>query len=539
MKSKTWLFVTFSMCATAFVVAQQPAPVEILAPEKVISLPQSIPVSTRDITLKEAIIDVSPNKRVVYNVLKPSLLYYPAKNNISGTSVIIAPGGALQIISIDNEGVEVAKYLNDHGVDAFILKYSLVQTVNNAFTELNENFFKTDAKRDSMISTIIPYAMKDGLAAISYVRKNAADYGLNPNRIGFMGFSAGGTVTLSVVYNCNDENRPNFIAPIYPWIGEIEGKVPQEKTPAFIVVANDDHLNLVPQSIKTFDRWKAANQSVELLVYSRGGHGFGADKNFNPTDGWMQSFIDWLGGEGLLWPENPKGFYSRMTYKDMQKMQASQAEALKKDWSNLSRYSDDNKEIASKAFKNPVVFYGNSITENWFMFDKDFFEKNQFIGRGIGGQTTSQMLLRFRQDVVNLKPVAVAILAGTNDIAENTGPISIENIFGNIVSMAEIAKANNIVPLLCAVMPVYQYSWNRTIKPVEKILKLNQMLKEYAVSNKIPYVDFYTPFVDDKGGLLQKYSPDGVHPNLEGYKIMEKIVGDELVKIKLREKITY
>ncbi len=533
MKNRIFYFVLF--CFLTHIYHQQ----SISAQEKVIPLPQSIPANSEAIRVEESVIIASPNKRIVYNVVKPSLLYYPAKNNISGTSVIIAPGGALQIISIDNEGVEVAKYLNDHGVDAFVLKYSLVRTVNNAFTELNENFFKTEDKRDSMISTIIPYAMKDGLAAISHVRKNAAEYGLNPDRIGFMGFSAGGTVALSVVYNCNEENRPNFIAPIYSWIGEIEGKVPQEKTPAFIVVANDDHLNLVPQSIKTFDRWKAANQSVELLVYSRGGHGFGADKNYNPADGWMQSFIDWLGGEGFLWPENPKGFYSRMTYKDMQKMQASQAEAMKRDWSNLSRYSDENKGIASKAIKNLVVFYGNSITENWFMFDKDFFEKNQFIGRGIGGQTTSQMLLRFRQDVVNLKPVAVTILAGTNDIAENTGPISLENIFGNIVSMAEIAKANNIVPLLCAVMPVYQYSWNKTIKPVEKILKLNQMLKEYAVSNKIPYVDFYTPFVDDKGGLLQKYSPDGVHPNIEGYKIMEKMVSEEIIQLKLRTKILY
>jgi lysophospholipase L1-like esterase len=305
------------------------------------------------------------------------------------------------------------------------------------------------------------------------------------------------------------------------------------------VVANDDHLNLVPQSLKTFDRWKAANQPVELLVYSRGGHGFGADKNYNPTDGWMKSFVDWLGGEGFLWPENPQGFYTRMTYKDMQKMQASQAESMKTDWSNLSRFSNENKELASRAVKNQVVFYGNSITENWLRFDKDFFEKNQFTDRGIGGQTTSQMLLRFRQDVINLKPSAVVILAGTNDIAENTGPISVENIFGNIVSMAEIAKANNIVPLLCAVMPVFQYSWNKTIKPVEKILKLNQMLKEYAVSNKIPYVDFYTLFADDKGGLLQKYSPDGVHPNLEGYKIMEKIVSEELISVKLRDKVIF
>jgi lysophospholipase L1-like esterase len=220
-------------------------------------------------------------------------------------------------------------------------------------------------------------------------------------------------------------------------------------------------------------------------------------------------------------------------------MQSTQADLLKTDWANLTRYNTENKELSSKAIMNQVVFYGNSITENWKRFDKDFFEKNQFVGRGISGQTTSQMLVRFRQDVVNIKPSAVVFLAGTNDIAENTGPISVENIFGNIVSMIEIARANNIKPLLCAVLPVFQYSWNKAIKPVEKISKLNQLMKDYAEKNNISYVDYYSPFVDEKGGFPQKYSPDGVHPNLEGYKIMEKIVSQEIIKLRLRENVIY
>ncbi|HEX2922165.1 MAG TPA: GDSL-type esterase/lipase family protein [Bacteroidales bacterium] len=511
---------------------------DIDAQSKVISLPQSLPIAATA-NVEESVIIANPNKRIVYNVVKPSLLYYPGKNNISGTSVIIAPGGALQILSIDNEGVEVAKYLNENGIDAFVLKYSLVHTINNPQTEVNDNFFKTDAKRDSMISVIIPYATKDGLSAIEYVRQNATEYGLNPNRIGFMGFSAGGTVTMSVVYNCNNENRPNFIAPIYPWIGEMGNKVPQEKTPAFIVVANDDHLKLVPHSLNIFNKWKAADQPAELLVYGRGGHGFGADKNINPTDGWLKSFIDWLGGEGLLWPEKPQGFYTRMNYKDMQRMQLTQNESTKNDWSNSSRFRNENKELISKNIQNQVVFFGNSITENWLRFDRNFFEKNQFVNRGIGGQTTSQMLVRFRQDVIELHPSAVVILAGTNDIAENTGPISIENIFGNIVSMTEIARSNNVTPYLCAVMPVYQYSWNKAVEPVGKILRLNEMIREYAINNKLPYIDFYTPFLDERKGFQQKFSSDGVHPNLEAYKIMEKIIGDELIKSKLRASITY
>jgi len=511
----------------------------ILAQEKVIPLEQSVPMNSETAAMKETVINENPSKRLVYNVVKPSLIYLPAKNNISGTSVIIAPGGALQIISIDNEGYSVAKYLNENGIDAFILKYSLVRTVNNPLTEVGPNFFSGVAKRDSMISTIIPYSMKDGLSAISYIRKNAAEYGLNPNRIGFMGFSAGGTVTLSVVFNCNAENRPDFIAAIYPWIGELGDKVPQEKTPAFIVVANDDNLNLVPQSLKIFNKWRDANQPVELLVYSNGGHGFGADRNYYPTDGWMKSFVDWLGGEGLLWPENPQGFNAKFSYKDYLRMQSAQQELIKSDWGNISRYNKENIELSAKDVKSKIVFYGNSITDFWIRFDKDFFEKNQFIDRGISGQTTSQMLVRFREDVVDLKPAAVVILAGTNDIAENTGPISIDNIFGNIVSMVEIARVNNIEPFICSVLPVFQYSWNKTIKPVEKIQELNQMLKEYSQRNKIPYVDYYKTFVDEKGGFPQKYSPDGVHPNLEGYKIMAQIVSSEIVKSKLRKTVLY
>lgn len=511
----------------------------ILAQERVIQLEQSLPASSVTADMKESIVDSNPKKRFIYNVVKPSLLYFPGKNNISGTSVIIAPGGALQLLSIDNEGYEVVKYLNDNGIDAFILKYSLYHSKSNPYKESRENFFTGDAKRDSLIATVIPYSMKDGLNAISYVRKNAAEFGLSPNRIGFMGFSAGGSVTLSVVYNCNNENRPNFIAAIYPWIGELGNKVPEVKTPAFIVVANDDNLKLVPQSLKTFDRWEKANQPVELHVYGHGGHGFGADKNYGSTDGWTKAFVDWLGDEGFLWPENPQGFYARMTYKDMQRMQSTQADLLKTDWANLTRYNNENKELSSKAIMNQVVFYGNSITENWKRFDKDFFEKNQFVGRGISGQTTSQMLVRFREDVVNLKPSAVTFLAGTNDIAENTGPISVENIFGNIVSMVEIARANNIKPILCSVLPVFQYSWNKAIKAVEKISKLNQLMKDYAVKNNISYVDYYSPFVDEKGGFPQKYSPDGVHPNLEGYKIMEKIISQEIIKLKLRENVAY
>jgi lysophospholipase L1-like esterase len=203
----------------------------------------------------------------------------------------------------------------------------------------------------------------------------------------------------------------------------------------------------------------------------------------------------------------------------------SQDDALKTDWANLKRYAADNKQLLhDKGNEKRVVFMGNSITEGWLKADSAFFAGKPYINRGISGQTTPQMLLRFRQDVIELKPAVVVILAGTNDIAENTGPTTLEAIFGNIVSMAELAKANNICVVLSSVLPANKYNWRPQLQPAEKIAALNVLLKDYCNKHKITYVDYYSPMVDDLKGLDKKYSNDGVHPTLAGYKIMEPLV---------------
>jgi lysophospholipase L1-like esterase len=200
-----------------------------------------------------------------------------------------------------------------------------------------------------------------------------------------------------------------------------------------------------------------------------------------------------------------------------------------KDWANFERYEELNKKVMKTA---DAVFMGNSITDNWYGINPAFFDANNFIGRGISGQTTSEMLVRFRQDVINLNPKTVVILAGTNDIAQNNGYISLENIFGNIVSMAEIAKAHQIKVLLCSVLPVHQYPWRKEIaEPSEKIKKLNAMIKKYCDKNKYTYVDYYTVMVDEHGGLSEKLSIDGVHPNVVGYQIMQDIILKDLHKV--------
>lgn len=197
------------------------------------------------------------------------------------------------------------------------------------------------------------------------------------------------------------------------------------------------------------------------------------------------------------------------------------------DWPNLHRYFTENQSLAFD--ENRIVFMGDSITESWLRLSPNFFTANPYINRGIGGQTTPQMLLRFRADVIHLKPRAVIILAGINDIAGNTGPSTLEMILDNIISMCELAKVNKIKVILCSVLPANSFYWNPGIQPAEKVIALNQMIQDYANANQILYVDYHTPMKDNTNGLRKEFGPDGVHPNLEGYKVMETILIKKLV----------
>jgi lysophospholipase L1-like esterase len=203
--------------------------------------------------------------------------------------------------------------------------------------------------------------------------------------------------------------------------------------------------------------------------------------------------------------------------------------AFAQDWANLERFKGGNSSIMQEVNTGKrIVFMGNSITEGWSNFDSIFFSKNQFINRGIGGQTTPQMLLRFKQDVIDIKANTVIILAGINDIAENTGPISLKQTLGNIISMCELANQNNIRVILCSVLPANKFPWEPKIIPTQKVIELNKMLLEYANSKSITYVDYYSKMVDDKQGLIPAYGYDPVHPNQEGYVVMKHILSEVL-----------
>jgi lysophospholipase L1-like esterase len=202
-------------------------------------------------------------------------------------------------------------------------------------------------------------------------------------------------------------------------------------------------------------------------------------------------------------------------------------------FANFKRYNKANKELPAPAKKEKrVVFLGNSITEGWVSIHPEFFKENGYIGRGIGGQTSYQFLLRFRNDVINLKPKLVIINAGTNDAAENTGPFDLDITFGNIASMAELAKANGIKVILTSVLPSSGFRWNKKVTDAaDRIEALNAKIKAYAKENKIPYVDYYTPMVSGaERALNPAYSNDGVHPTLEGYLVMEALIKPAIEK---------
>lgn len=201
--------------------------------------------------------------------------------------------------------------------------------------------------------------------------------------------------------------------------------------------------------------------------------------------------------------------------------------AQNKDWANLARYAKANKTLLQQTSQTrQVVFMGNSITENWVRFHPEFFKNNGYVGRGIGGQTSYQFLLRFREDVIQLRPKLVVINAGTNDIAENTGTYHEDYTFGNIVSMVELAQANHIKVILTSVLPATSFEWNPTIKEVaSKIAKLNMRIAHYAQKHHILYVNYYTEMIwGDSKELNPAYTKDGVHPTLDGYIIMEKLI---------------
>ncbi len=471
---------------------------------------------------------------LAYNISHPTLTVYPADPQIAtGTAVIVCPGGGFYILSMNSEGTDVAHWLNRKGVTVFILKYRLGQSLtDDPGKELGENMRKSDFI--NKITPIIPLSVADGHAAIKYVRAHAADYGISPSRIGIIGFSAGGTVAASSAFNYDANDRPDFVAPIYAFMPPtLQGPIVPDEPPIFLAAATDDQLGLAAHSVDLYSKWLASKHKAELHIYTKGGHGFGMNKQHIPTDTWIDRYGDWLDMLGFLKPIDPKVVAN---LEQMEKNRKFFADLPHKDWAFIQKYEQQNAAAPPPApGEKRVVFMGNSITEGWRNMDSSFFVGHNYYGRGISGQTTGQMLVRFREDVINLQPKVVVILAGINDIAQNNGPSKIEDIFGNIKSMAELARLAHIKVVISSILPASVIPWRPAIDPKPGVTQLNKLLKDYCEQNHIVYLDYYSKMVDDRQGLPANLSHDGVHPTLEGYKVMEPLAEkaiDEALKRK-------
>ena len=237
--------------------------------------------------------------QVVTNVSVPTMeVFKPEKPN--GTSVIIAPGGGLYALSIESEGTDVAKWLAKKGITAFVLKYRLVPTGDDGVAEITNEGTTNPQRIGKRVTPVLPLSIADGLSAVSYIRENAESLGLQPNKIGFMGFSAGGAVTMGVTFNCTDKNRPDFIVPVYPWMTVIpEYSVPDNAPPMLIICASDDPLGLAKDSAKLYQDWLAKGFSVGMHMYAKGGHGFGMKQQQLASDNWISQFYLWAITEGF------------------------------------------------------------------------------------------------------------------------------------------------------------------------------------------------------------------------------------------------
>ena len=203
------------------------------------------------------------------------------------------------------------------------------------------------------------------------------------------------------------------------------------------------------------------------------------------------------------------------------------------DWPNLFQYQDENRLVGlPEKGKQRVVFMGDSITEEWSNLYPGYFDTKGYINRGIGGQTTPQMLIRFKPDVIDLEPDIVVILAGTNDIAGNTGPSNVKMITDNIFSMAELARAHQIKVVLSSILPVFEYEWAKEIKDVPATIdSVNDELKKYVNDHGLVYLDYFSPMVDERKGLNKDYTYDGVHPNQDGYILMSSLAEKVLSRL--------
>ncbi len=241
---------------------------------------------------------------VVINVSQPTMeVFRPESSIANGSSVIIAPGGGLLAHSIEKEGNQVARWLADKGMTAFVLSYRLLPITRDQLSNLPRD----DGQIVPMVRPVLPLSVKDGMNAVSYVRENADRWDLDPEKIGLMGFSAGGAVTVATVLQADEGSQPNYIVPVYPWMKVLaDYELPEELPPMLVICASDDPLLIGPDSVKLYSQWIDEGGLAGMHMYSKGGHGFGMDSNGLPSDSWISRFYEWAVSEELVTPNMPR-----------------------------------------------------------------------------------------------------------------------------------------------------------------------------------------------------------------------------------------
>jgi acetyl esterase/lipase len=254
--------------------------------------PAAIPIDSTSI----------PGDPLSYNIVQPILTWYPATGaNAVGTSVIICPGGSFCYLHIKTEGTDVAEWLNKKGIAAFVLQYRVVHSETNHPMQEKTDRMKDTANARRLVTPVVAMAIADGRQALTYVRQHARELGIDPGKIGMIGFSAGGALSSASAYDYTIDNRPDFIASIYPFVPpSLTATAPKDAPPLFIAAATDDEYHLVPMSLGLYSKWLASGHSAEIHIYSKGGHGFGMNRQNQPSDTWIDRFGDWLHIQGFL-----------------------------------------------------------------------------------------------------------------------------------------------------------------------------------------------------------------------------------------------
>ncbi len=289
-------FIVRILCVLVFLSTQ-------VAAQDVISLPTgAAPSAAQENYPEKEYFSKIWNTEVVTNVTKPTLtVFKPSPELRNGTAVVICPGGGFMALSINSEGIDVAKYLAARGVTAFVLKYRLAHTGEDATQEFATLFTTDRPKFQEIIAKVVPLSIADGLTAVTYVRQHASEWGVSADRVGIIGFSAGGTVAAGVAFRYLPDGRPAFVAPIYAAGARFkDDPVPADAPPMFAVAATDDQLGLAPESVSLYEKWTSAHKSAELHMYAKGGHGFGMRTQNLPTDHWIDRFAEWLELQGWL-----------------------------------------------------------------------------------------------------------------------------------------------------------------------------------------------------------------------------------------------